>query len=304
MDYTNDELSQFIMNIEVGDLEIYRTVDHQKFIKTDNAPVSNQPIIRQDYFNCVKQNLARLDLPTSDDFLFGQYIARLVLADFHKKKKPLPMSIKSFHGGMSSDDTLKGLFESLHKLTKWNFYGCDSKPLDKYNRYVGQRVDIFNINSARVVCNQAEQVTVKAAGGEFDFCIMDIRPRQQVDVLIMSLFARVVKRGRLIVIRLPDNPLDTLPVISFLALTHTVQIFKSPFGQVKYYLFLRAKNKYPEATVFNYLSKHTAQLQIVNQVPDELTYNLKALINYYDKKFNQDKALTWYFKSADLLKKI
>jgi hypothetical protein len=152
------------------------------------------------------------------------------------------------------------------------------------------------------VCNQAEQVTVKAAGGEFDFCIMDIRPRQLVDVLIMSLFARVVKRGRLIVIRLPDNPLDTLPVISFLALTHTVQIFKSPFGQVKYYLFLRAKNKYPEAAVFNYLSKHTAQLQIVNQVPDELIYNLKALINYYDKKFNQDKVLTWYFKSADLLK--
>jgi hypothetical protein len=133
-----DDLPQFIMNIEVGDLETYRTVDHQKFIKPDH-PITNQPIVRQDYFNCVKQNLTRLDLPTSDDFLFGQYIARLVLADFCKKKKRLPMSIKSFHGGMSSDDTLKGLFESLHKLTKWNFYGCDSKPLDKYNRYVGEQ---------------------------------------------------------------------------------------------------------------------------------------------------------------------
>ena len=301
MAYT-DDLPQFIMNIEVGDLETYRTVDHQKFIKP--APVAgllNQPIIKQDYFNCVKQNLARLDLPTSDDFLFGQYIARLVLADYHKKKKPLPMSIKSFHGGMSSDDTLKGVFETLHKSTKWNFYGCDRKPLDKYNRYVGNTVDIFNINSARVVCNQAEQITAKTAGGEFDFCIMDVKPRGSTDVLIMSLFSRVVKRGKLIVIRLPDDPRHTLDVIAFLAMSHAVQVFKSPFGRVKYYLFLKSTKKYPEATVLNFLSRKE-NINIVCKVPDEIIYNLAALMDYTDKKLTQDKALSWYFKSHDLLK--
>ena len=272
------------LDVETGHLETYRAVQHADFasqaaIKLDLQPNVAQPSHAVNMLEMLTPHLARLGLPVNADFLMGQYIVSLM--------QPLPTSLKSFHGGMTSDALLRGIYQGLK--VKWNFYGCDVAHSNK-NRYIGDHVDVFNVNAARATC--------AAAGyGTFDFCVMDVRPRGARDLLVSSLFARVVKPHGLVVLRMPDNPADCLDIVAFLALTHDAQIFKSPFA-LKYYLFLRSKKIYPEAFVFNYLSIEPRPAIVLGDL-DELKYNFEALIKY-NPVFNPDEVLTWYMKHINV----
>jgi hypothetical protein len=265
------------LDVEVGPLETYRAVHKERFVLQKQAAVN--AVAGQNLLTVLTPHLARLGLPINADFLFGQYITTLLPHVKLKQTAPL----KSFHGGLTSDMLTRGIYQSLK--TKWNFYGCDAAP-GTSSRYIGGRVDVFNVNSVRATC--------AAAGyGVFDFCIIDVKPQTTRDLLVTSLFARVVKPRGLVVLRMPNNPADCLDVVAFLALSHDTWVFKSPFAP-KYYLFLRSKKIYPEAFVFNYLSIDPRPSMVLGDL-DELEYNFNELIKY-NPTFNPDDSLAWYMK--------
>jgi hypothetical protein len=208
---------------------------------TVHKPRNNRKLFKQS-ITILEQSLTTSDYnrPVIDeDFLTMFY---LIKSNFIK----LPKNITSYHTGITSDGLLRGLFSTLKKGTRWNFYGCDrvhSKLYtDRYVNGIKKPCDALSINTIRSINIQLSE---KIAPNSIDLFTCDIKPSTAVDVFKQYLIcANWLTANGVILLRLPLNwnnnytAMVTL-IIYFQSHYNTVLLFKTPWNAVpKLYLIV------------------------------------------------------------------
>ncbi len=208
---------------------------------TLHKPRHNHKLFRQS-ITVLEQTLTTNDYnrPVIDeDFLTMFY---LIKSNIIK----LPKNITSYHTGISSDGLLRGLFSTLKKGTRWNFYGCDKNYAklygDRYINGIKKPCDVLNINTIRSINIQLSE---KITPNSIDLFTCDIKPNTAIDVFKQYLIcANWLTANGVILLRLPLNwsnnytAMITL-IIYFQSHYNIVRLFKTPWNNVpKLYLII------------------------------------------------------------------
>lgn len=192
------------------------------------------------------------------DFMTGYY-----LAEYHIFIKSV---FTSFHCGITSDSLIRGIYYCIlktHQQTKWQMFGCDKNPTDKYKHLLVNGIrkpcDIYDRNTMSSVNIQLSE---KVTNQSVDLYVCDIKSTNTFDVIKQLTFINdfISPKGTLI-LRLPTNfsacytSMTTL-LLYLSSIYNTVKIFKTPWGRIpKYYLILgNPKCSIRMTTMISYLN--------------------------------------------------
>ncbi len=215
-----------------------------KFEMSENVihkPRQNNKLFRQSV-TILEESLTmnEYDRPVIDgDFLTMFY---LIKSNFIK----LPKIITSYHTGIASGGLLRGLFSTLKKGSRWNFYGCDKVRSKLYRdrciNGIKKPCNVLDINTIRSINIQLSE---KIAPNSIDLFTCDVKPTTAIDVFKQYLIcANWLTANGVMLLRLPLNwnnnytAMITL-IIYFQSHYNTVRLFKTPWNTVpKLYLII------------------------------------------------------------------